>query len=429
MEERVIEGKIPGENDNKINKCEHQKKIIIIVFILLLSFVSFFIYIKEEGNKKKNTEITQKPNIVVNNKEGKNTIDLKDDKNKDNKEESNVQNGGLSRFVKTNIDINIFAKKEENNYQKALKEFNKGKYKEAQNLFESLKGYKDSLKKATECNSKLKESDYLKAIDEYKNKKYKEAQNLFESLKDYKDSKKMIAKCKFKIETGLEFCVCNSGIFLMGSPDSETGRNQEEYLRNVYISYNYYIGKYEVTQKQYKIIMGTNPSNFKNNENCPVENVTWNDANKFCKILTEKYKEILDEDYIFDLPTEAQWEYACRATSKEPRYGNLTEIAWCCFNASQTHVVGERLPNDWGIYDMLGNVLEWCKDDYAKIIPHDKDVIYPDPYSKNISGKKIFKGGSYSQDISKVRAAYKDSDPPTKKYPNLGFRVAIVKKK
>ena len=278
-----------------------------------------------------------------------------------------------------------------------------------------------------------KENDYQKALKEYESKNYQQAQNIFDSLKDYKDCKKMSDKCKFMLEIGIEFCKCRSGEYLMGSPANDNEQYSDEPLHKVYISKDFYIGKYPVTQKQYEIIMGTNPSKFKDNkdsDNLPVENVTWKNANEFCIKMTEKYKIILEEDYIFDLPTEAQWEYACRAGINDSRYGKLDEIAWFHDNANQTtHVIGQKKPNAWGIYDMLGNVFEWCKDRYDNNIPYKKDVVYNDPYIYTNSDntlKYVNRGGSWNSSSRTVRAAYRGSN-----YYNYcddcGFRVAIVK--
>ena len=177
--------------------------------------------------------------------------------------------------------------------------------------------------------------------------------------------------------------------------------------------------------------MGTNPSKFKDNkdsDNLPVENVTWKNTNEFCIKMTEKYKIILEEGYIFDLPTEAQWEYACRAGINDSRYGKLDEIAWFYDNANQTtHVIGQKKPNAWGIYDMLGNVFEWCKDEYDNNITYKKDDVYNDPYIHTNSERYVIRGGSWDRTSSIVRAAYRSSLYYNYNYDDCGFRVAIVK--
>ena len=140
----------------------------------------------------------------------------------------------------------------------------------------------------------------------------------------------------------------------------------------------YWMGKYEVTQAQYEAIIGTNPSNFKG-ANLPVEMVSWDDAMEFCAVLTviEKVKGRLPEGYEYTLPTEAQWEYACRAgTTTALNSGKnlsgwnacpeMDEVGWYDYNSDdKTHPVGQKKPNAWELYDMHGNVREWCLDWYG----------------------------------------------------------------
>jgi formylglycine-generating enzyme required for sulfatase activity len=154
---------------------------------------------------------------------------------------------------------------------------------------------------------------------------------------------------------GIEFVYIPAGSFIMGNNYIHTPAHKHE------IPKGFWISKYEITQKQFKAIMGKNPSHFKDDD-LPVDSINWYDAQKFIKKLNSK------GDGHFRLPTEAEWEYACRAGTETVFYfGNdaslLGNYAWTTTNSDRhTHPVGEKLPNAWGLYDMLGNVGEWCEE-------------------------------------------------------------------
>jgi formylglycine-generating enzyme required for sulfatase activity len=181
------------------------------------------------------------------------------------------------------------------------------------------------------------------------------------------DKKMTIPKAgDVKAFLGIEFIYIPSGDFIMGNNSiwviTPLGRNQKPGHR-VEISKGFWISKYEITQKQYKAIMGKNPSHFKGDD-LPVDSINWFDAQDFIKHLNSK------GDGNFRLPTEAEWEYACRAGSETAFYFGddeslLGNYAWTTTNSDgHTHPVGEKLPNAWGLYDMIGNVWEWCEDWY-----------------------------------------------------------------
>ena len=179
-----------------------------------------------------------------------------------------------------------------------------------------------------------------------------------------------------------------AGTFIMGSPESETARDGDEGPQTqVTISQGFWMGKYEVTQGEYLAVMWNNPSFFQGNLNLPVEQVSWNDAVAYCAALTarERNARRLPTGYVYRLPTEAEWEYACRAGTTTPfHYGNelrsgmanfdgYHEYPPCgsstryCYNPSGiyprcTTSVGSYAPNAWGLYDMHGNLWEWCQD-------------------------------------------------------------------
>ena len=163
--------------------------------------------------------------------------------------------------------------------------------------------------------------------------------------------------------TGMHFMYIPAGEFFMGN---DKGEQSERPKHRTKISNPFYLGKFQVTQEQWELLMGYNPSKFKDKER-PVENVTWHDAVKFIETLNSSGKKA------YRLPTEAEWEYACRAgTSKRFFFGDeeskLIQYAWyytADSNTNQmTQPVGQKRPNPWGLYDMLGNVKEWCWDRY-----------------------------------------------------------------
>lgn len=212
-----------------------------------------------------------------------------------------------------------------------------------------------------------------------------------------------------------------AGSFVMGSAMNESGRDDDEGpQRRVTITKPFYIGVTEVTQDQYAAIMGNNPSEFSGLQN-PVEQVSWNDAVAFCKALSQKTGKQ------FRLPTEAEWEYACRAGSKT-RFGfgdednALPAHAWFNGNSgSATHPVGQKKPNAWGLYDMHGNVWEWCSDWYTDGYTNAKTT---DPQGPQSGQYRVLRGGSWSTDAGLCRSAYRFWYRPGVRLYSYGFRVA-----
>jgi len=222
----------------------------------------------------------------------------------------------------------------------------------------------------------------------------------------------------------MKFVRIPAGKFMMGSPKTEKGhRDDEGPQRWVTISKPFYMGVTEVTQSQYASVMGKNPSKFKAPQN-PVEMISWNDATAFCTVLSKKTQRAVR------LPTEAQWEYACRAGAKT-RFGfgdddkGMDAYGWCKGNSDgKTHPVGRKKPNAFGLYDMHGNVRERCRDWYdVKFYAKAKNV---DPENTKASGKhaRVLRGGSCLSAYS--RAAFRLRFPPTSRWHDIGFRVVIV---
>ncbi|MCA2629525.1 MULTISPECIES: SUMF1/EgtB/PvdO family nonheme iron enzyme [unclassified Microcystis] len=220
----------------------------------------------------------------------------------------------------------------------------------------------------------------------------------------------------------LEMVGLPAGQFLMGSPDSDPDAESDEKPQHQVKVNSFAIGKYPVTQAQYQAVMGTNPSYFKNNPQNPVEQVNWNDAQAFC----QKLSQITGKTY--RLPTEAEWEYACRAGTTTRFYfgddaNQLGDYAWYKGNSQQTtHPVGQKRPNGWGLYDMSGNVWEWCEDDW-----HDNYIGAPKDGSAwltNDNDYQIVRGGSWYNSPSFCRSAYRNGNPRRdgNNY-DLGFRV------
>ena len=224
---------------------------------------------------------------------------------------------------------------------------------------------------------------------------------------------------------GMKLVLIHAGSFTMGSPTTEVGMVNRESPHEVTVSNSYYLGVFEVTQGEYEKVMGNNPSKFRGAKN-PVETVSWEDAVSFCKKLSEMPEEkAAGREY--RLPTEAEWEYACRATSTISYcFGDMAEslgeYAWFGEGLrGTTHPVGEKKPNRWGLHDMHGNVWEWCQDWYA---PYSSDAAI-DPRGPRGGSARLLRGGCWFLDATKCRSAHRDSIVPTFRASDFGFRVAL----
>ena len=233
-------------------------------------------------------------------------------------------------------------------------------------------------------------------------------------------------------ELNLKMIWVPAGKFMMGSPKSEPGhQTEEENLHQVIISRGFWVGQFEITQSQYEMMMGENPSIIVD-PRMPVQKVSWENAMEFCKELTsrEMQEDRLPEHWIFNLPTEAQWEYACRADISGPfHFGyetdELADYAWFHENSSGSPKPGGlKKPNSWGIHDMHGNLGEWCFDWYGKVYPPDGSV---DPITEKASRFKVFRGGTYTDLAERCRAAYRNRIEPSVSNPWIGFRVVLMR--
>lgn len=234
------------------------------------------------------------------------------------------------------------------------------------------------------------------------------------------------------------------------SMGSDEGYPWENPIHTVQLSYHFYISPYEITQQQYQNLMNVNPSHFVG-DSLPVENITWYDAILFCNELSKienfdtvyTYTSILEGvageqcviesvqiDYNkngYRLPTEAEWEYACRGNTKTEYYWKKSpqDFAWFHSNSKgKTHTVGQKEPNQFGLYDMCGNVYEWCNDwllmDYYEMSPK-KNPIGP---SGEIAYRRVIRGGGFNDDLDHLRSGYRMMCEPFRWGSELGFRVA-----
>jgi formylglycine-generating enzyme required for sulfatase activity len=234
---------------------------------------------------------------------------------------------------------------------------------------------------------------------------------------------------------GIELLPIAPGEFLMGSPENEPGRSGDETQHQVRLTQPFWMGRYPVTQAEFEAVMGENPSHFKGARR-PVENVDWHQAMAFCAKLTERAREAgcLPEGFVFRLPTEAEWEYACRAgttsafndgsacTQPEGKDPALDRLGWVNKNSGkETHPVGEKLPNAWGLHDLHGNVWEWCLDgkrDYTA-------EAQTDPFGPVEEGAfRVVRGGSWYSRARDCRAAIRFRSHPEYRDGLLGLRLS-----
>jgi formylglycine-generating enzyme required for sulfatase activity len=223
-------------------------------------------------------------------------------------------------------------------------------------------------------------------------------------------------------EVNMELVLIPAGAFTMGSPESESERQETEAPRHkVWITKPFYMGRCEVTQGQWQAVMGNNPLEFEGDANLPVHGVSWDDCQGFCRTLASTTGKQIR------LPTEAEWEYACRAGSATAynygdAKGNLGGYAWYNNNShGKTHPVGQKHANAWGLYDMHGNVCEWCEDwfgpDYYSQSPME------DPRGPQSGDYRGQRGGSFSHYADSCRSACRGGAMPDGRFCLYGFRV------
>ena len=219
--------------------------------------------------------------------------------------------------------------------------------------------------------------------------------------------------------TGMQMVFVKGGCYQMGDTFGD-GYANEKPVHEVCVN-DFYIGKYEVTQGQWQRIMGNNPSYYKNcGDNCPVEQVSWNDIQQFIQRLNNQSGKQ------YRLPTEAEWEYAARSGGKSEKYagGNdVDAVAWYDGNSGrETHPVGQKQPNGLGLYDMSGNVWEWCSDWYGE--KYYGQSFRDNPDGPSSGSYRVLRGGSWGDDPWGVRVANRGRYVPVDRFYNIGFRLA-----
>jgi formylglycine-generating enzyme required for sulfatase activity len=244
---------------------------------------------------------------------------------------------------------------------------------------------------------------------------------------------------------GMRFVLIPPGEFDMGSTEADVARLLEQakatkqlqwYIdqlpaeapkHRVRITKPFYLGRCEVTQAQYERVVGSNPSKIKDDPQGPVETVSWNDVSEFCRKLGELPQE-QGTRAEYRLPTEAEWEYACRAGTTTLWYsgdaeGALKEHAWFGeTSAGKTRPVGKKSPNAWGLYDMHGNVWEWCQDWWSD--RYDTTSPMDDPLGASGGWHRVMRGGSWDNSASQTRASYRSKYGPGGRFEYLGYRLA-----
>jgi formylglycine-generating enzyme required for sulfatase activity len=222
---------------------------------------------------------------------------------------------------------------------------------------------------------------------------------------------------------GMKFVLIPAGSFMMGADKNFEDASDEELPRHqVRISKPFYLGVYEVTQKDWAAVMGNNPSKFKGEDN-PVETVSWDDAQAFVARLNQK-----EGHSRYRLPSEAEWEYAARAGSTSAYYfgdneSQLGDYAWYEDNSGQeAHPVGQKRPNAWGLYDMIGNVWEWAQDRYGSYYANSPSA---DPIGPFLGDSRINRGGGWNRGARLCRSASRVGYDPARRNEDRGFRLAF----
>lgn len=240
-------------------------------------------------------------------------------------------------------------------------------------------------------------------------------------------SYKLIVALQFTVfcsfgQVRIDMVRIEGGTFQMGST---SGRSNEKPLHSVTVN-AFEMGKYEITQGQWKAVMGNNPSSFSVCDNCPVENVSWNEVQNFIKKLNAQTKKN------YRLPTEAEWEFAARGGKKSRSYiysgsNDVNIVAWFLDNSeSKMHQVGTRQPNELGLYDMTGNVSEWCSDWYGAYVSSPEVNPKGSAKTDNLNQEKVIRGSTINTNSPNSKVTMRMKGFPSKAYATTGFRLVLA---
>jgi formylglycine-generating enzyme required for sulfatase activity len=227
------------------------------------------------------------------------------------------------------------------------------------------------------------------------------------------------------------------GEFMISSPPDEVGRflDKEDPQTRVKLTHGYWISKYETTQGEFEAVLGFNPSLFAGDDQRPVEDVDWFDAVRYCQQLTERERQDghLPPDFEYRLPTESEWAYAARAGTttrysygNDPTYEQLRKYAWYVGNSGlRPHPIGQKLPNPWGLYDIYGNVFEWCSDWFGQL----PGGFVTDYQGADSGTDRMIRGGYWGSTPDFCRSATRVHFPPATRISYLGFRIVLAETK
>ena len=274
--------------------------------------------------------------------------------------------------------------------------------------FDLIKAYEKTIKDCLKMKLDVEAEGFSKELEEIRAGK----------IKVEEKNAKPILQVDLSKGVKLEMVLIPAGKFMMGSPESEAGRRENETQHEVTLTKPFYMGKYEVTQEQWEAVMGNNPSRTKGAK-LPVTNVSWNDCQDYIKKLNAK------TNGGYRLPSEAEWEYACRAGTKTAyAFGNSITKSDVSFGKDSTMVVGSYKTNFFGLYDMHGNVLEFCQD-WFELYPVGSET---DPQGPPMGQAKVVRGGSYHKNTNPLftRSAMRfgAGRSPSNSDIDLGFRLA-----